>query len=348
VAAEAAGKPMTQRAATFPFSHVLCGTMPTRRGVLRMLVVAACLSFPQPFAAVAQTNAPAPLPPAAQEALNKGIIAAKVPDYPLAIRFFEDARKLAPTAPVIFMSLGIAESKMPGRELRAIAWFGAYLAASPDAPNAAAVKEQIAVLEVKSQSDLSRLIKVVQDAAGQIREEPPPTSMARDKSYILNQVSMLWLAVGDTARAQKAAELIQTANWKDSAFENIANKQIKAGEVADASRTAGRIQSKDQRNKVQKAILDGAAKTQPTSKAVVNVSDWLDKLGSERSAPSHWTSGFGSLNTELFLDLNGYLKLLPPPSAGLHAHFWALQETAGKIIDAQKAIDEMLKAQIGT
>jgi hypothetical protein len=45
-----------------------------------------------------QANAPAPasLPPAAQEALDKGVIAAKVPDYPLAIRYFEDARKLAP------------------------------------------------------------------------------------------------------------------------------------------------------------------------------------------------------------------------------------------------------------
>jgi hypothetical protein len=288
------------------------------------------------------------LPPAAQEALNKGIIAAKVPDYPLAIRYFEEARKLAPTAPIVFMNLGIAESKMPGRELRAIAWFGAYLAAAPDAPNAAAVKEQIAVLEVRNQSNVSRLIKVAQDAAGQIREEPPPTSMARDKSYILNQVSMLWLSAGDIVRAQKAAEVIQTANWKDSALENIANAQARAGNVADASRTAGRIQSKDQRNKAQKAIADAAAKTEPESKAVVKASDWLDKLGSERSAPSHWTSGFGSLNTELFLDLNGYLKSLPPPSAGLHAHFWALQETAGKIIDAQKAIDEMLKAQIGT
>ena len=299
-----------------------------------------------PFAALAQTNAPAPLPSAAQDALNKGILAAKVPDYPLAIRFFEEARKLAPQAPVVFMNLGIAESKMPGRELRAIAWFGAYLAATPDAPNAAAVKEQIAVLEVKSQSNLSRLINVVQDAAGQIREEPPPTSMARDKSYILNQVSMLWLAVGDTARAQKAAELIQTANWKDSAFENIASKQIKAGEVADASRTAGRIQSKDQRNKVQKAIDDAAATTQPESQPVVEVRDWLEKLTTLTARPSHWNAGL-SLNTELFLDLDGYLKSLPPPSAGLHAHFWALDETAGKIIAAQNFIRKMLKAQIG-
>ena len=112
------------------------------RRPLRLLICMVCFSLSLPFAALAQTTAPTALPPAAQEALNKGIIAAKVPDYPLAIRYFEEARKLAPAAPVIFMNLGIAESKMPGRELRAIAWFGAYLAAVPDAPNAAAVKDR--------------------------------------------------------------------------------------------------------------------------------------------------------------------------------------------------------------
>lgn len=91
----------------------------------------------------AAPSAPAPLPPAAQEAVNKGIIAAKVPDYLLAIRHFEEARKLAPDAPVVYLNMGLAESRIPGRELRAMAWFGAYLAAYPDAPNAAAVKEQI-------------------------------------------------------------------------------------------------------------------------------------------------------------------------------------------------------------
>src|SRR6266853_1229246 len=138
------------------------------KNALYLPMVAICFSLSQPFAARAETVASAPLPPAAQEALNKGIIAAKVPDYPLAIRFFEEARKLAPQAPVIFMNLGIAESRMPGRELRAIAWFGAYLAASPDAPNAAAVKEQIAVLDVRNQSNVSRLIKAVQDIANKI------------------------------------------------------------------------------------------------------------------------------------------------------------------------------------
>jgi hypothetical protein len=83
-----------------------------------------------PFAGWAQGTVPAPLPPAAQVAFDKGITAAKEGGYVLAIRYLQEARKLAPQAPQIFRSLGAVEAKIPGRELRAIAWYSAYLAAS--------------------------------------------------------------------------------------------------------------------------------------------------------------------------------------------------------------------------
>ena len=165
---------------------------------------------------------PAPLPPAAQEALNKGIIAAKVPDYLLAIRYFEEARKLAPQAPVIFMNLGVAESKIPGRELRAIAWFGAYLAASP-APNAAAVKEQIAVLEVRNQSNVSRLIKTMQDSAHQM------SPGYRDGG--LRDAAVLWANAGDFSSALKIADLSE-GSYRAPILLDIAEIQIKVGFTA--------------------------------------------------------------------------------------------------------------------
>jgi hypothetical protein len=102
---------MTHSAAAFPFNAAKHRPPSRLCRPLRLLIVAICFSLSQPFAALAQTSAPAPLPSAVQEALDKGILAAKVPDYPLAIRYFEEARKLAPAAPVIFMDLGIAESK---------------------------------------------------------------------------------------------------------------------------------------------------------------------------------------------------------------------------------------------
>jgi len=98
----------------------------------------------------AQTSDPAPLPLEAQAAMRKGILAAKEQEWLIAIQSFEDARRTAPEAPEVLYNLGLAESKISGRELRAIAWFGAYLTAAPDAPNSAAVNEFIAALLLKS------------------------------------------------------------------------------------------------------------------------------------------------------------------------------------------------------
>ena len=204
-----------------------------------LLAIALWSGLAQPLAA--QTNVPAPLPSAAQQALDKGIIAAKVPDYPLAIRYFEDARKLAPSAPVIFMNLGIAESRMPGRELRAIAWFAAYLAATPDAPNAAAVKEQIAVLEVRNQSNLSRFLKTVQNAADSVRDD----SGARGSAQ--RELARVQIAAGDIAGARtnlvSAAKSAidrpagNEARIKTMVLTGIAKDQIRVGDPKSAQMT---------------------------------------------------------------------------------------------------------------
>jgi tetratricopeptide (TPR) repeat protein len=208
-------------------------------------------SLVQPVAAVAQTVAPAPLPPAAQEALNKGIIAAKVPDYLLAIRFFEEARKIAPEAPVIFLNLGIAESKMPGRELRAIAWFGAYLAASPDAPNAAAVREQIAVLDVKSQSNVSRLIKTAQDAASQLSGDKK-----RDGLW---SVGELWARAGDITAALNTAGLVGSGDRSD-AYYKVSAVQAERGDIMGAQKTVDLIQVAWTRARAQSVIAEAQRK----------------------------------------------------------------------------------------
>ena len=340
---------MNRHAAAFPFNLHQHSPVPILRRSLRLLIMVVCASFTQPIAALAQANIPAPLPSAAQAALDKGIIAAKVPDYALAIRYFEEARKLAPAAPVVFMNLGIAESKMPGRELRAITWFGAYLAALSDAPNAAAVKEQIAVLEVKNRSNVSRLIKAVQDVASQIPEDTRMPTMGRDREHILYQVSRLWARIGDIANAQKTAKLItKSAMWRDSASEAITEAQFAAGDKAAALQTAGGIQDKDKKHAIQKAIAEASAGTSPASKTTVEVDDWLRDIGAGTlyrggASDRPWIVG---LTADMFLDLGGYLKSLPPPSKGIHAYFWALQETADKIVTEQEKIEQKLKQQM--
>lgn len=201
--------------------------MTTARRHPYLLICLICFGLAQPFAALAQRNVPASLPPAAQEAVDEGIIAAKVPDYLLAIRYFEEARKLAPEAPVIYLNLGLAESGVPGRELRAMAWFGAYLAAYPDAPNVPAVRKQIGVLQVRNTSNISRLIKTVQDAADQLP----------DNDWALRDVAALWAGTGDIAGARKTTDRIRHPLLNSQALVIVAEAQIKAGDLAGAKKT---------------------------------------------------------------------------------------------------------------
>ena len=210
---------------------------------LRRLVRVACSSCVLSVLASAQATAPAPLPPEAAEAIMKGILAAKQQDYLLATRFFQDARKIAPQAPEIYYDLGLAESKIPGRELRAIAWFGAYLAANQNSPNAAAVKDQIDVLDVKNQSNLSRLIKTVEDASSQ---------STQSKEYALSSVAALWAEEGDLAAALKSVDLISHSDGKITILVAIAEVQTNKGvdalaqqTLATARRTADQTQKSD-------------------------------------------------------------------------------------------------------
>ncbi|MBK9570307.1 MAG: hypothetical protein IPO53_10625 [Chitinophagaceae bacterium] len=71
------------------------------------------------------------------------------------------------------------------------------------------MKEQIVALDMKSLSNLSRLIKVVDDVASQIPEDDQMPTMGRDKGQILSEVSILWAGIGDIAHAQKSAKLIK-------------------------------------------------------------------------------------------------------------------------------------------
>lgn len=194
-----------------------------------------CASALWPATVPAQTGAPAsspvPLSADAQDIVNKGIIAARQQDYLQAVRYFQGARKIAPKAPEIYFDLGLAESKIPGRELRAIAWFAAYLIANPSAPNATTINNEIRELDVKSHGNMSRLIATVQKTAGQIPD-------ASDSEFALINVAGLWAEAGDVTEAKRIADPVQGAVRAVQARRYIAEGQLRAGDIAGAQRTA--------------------------------------------------------------------------------------------------------------
>jgi tetratricopeptide (TPR) repeat protein len=246
------------------------------------LIWLVCLGVLLPVASSAQTNppasAPASLSTAAQQIVNKGIFAAKQQDYLLAIRYFNDARKIAPDAPEIYFDLGLAESKIPGRELRAIAWFGAYLAANPDAPNTAAVRDQIEALDVKGQGNVSRVIKSVQDQAGQ--------KGIKASSLIL--VAGLWAEARDLAGALKVANQIQDADDKDEARAAIARIQVRAGDIAGAFKIANQIQAGFWRSSAQTAIAEAQVKARDIAGAKSTLAAALESI---QQIPSEYPNG---------------------------------------------------------
>jgi tetratricopeptide (TPR) repeat protein len=173
-------------------------------------------------------NIHAQLPPAAQEAFDKGVTAAKLPDFPLAIRYFEEARKIAPEAPVIYFNLGLAESKIPGRELRAICWFAAYLATSPGAPNKAAILDQIKLLEVKNQSHFQRISEAMERGAN--------IADKNEKDFWCD-ITRFWIETDELTEAVRAVEKTSACYAKNELVQAL----IKKGDLTQAEKVAATI-----------------------------------------------------------------------------------------------------------
>jgi len=158
--------------------------------ILTALSLFAVLLLAWPSTAIAH----APLPPAAQDALQKGTLAAEQKQWDLALNFFGQARTLAPGAAEPLFDLGLAEANMPGRSLRAICWFRAYLALAPDAPNAHAVRDQLDKLEVSADGGAYDILKVLKQLATQV---PPGSAYANEAQ---SAIGVLQGQMNDTVR----------------------------------------------------------------------------------------------------------------------------------------------------
>lgn len=137
---------------------------------MRLSIAALALMLAATSAFAAKTAAPRgpldPLPLKAQVSLDAGIDAAKAGDYPRALSLFDSASsESGGEAAILYLNRGLVESRMPGRELRAIAWLSAYLALVPDASNSAALKGAIKELQARAKGNLVVYTKALVEAA---------------------------------------------------------------------------------------------------------------------------------------------------------------------------------------
>ncbi|HEY5410235.1 MAG TPA: hypothetical protein VIJ94_05850 [Caulobacteraceae bacterium] len=97
-----------------------------------------------PASAVAQASA---ISPAATASYQQGVDAVRQQNWELALQQFLAAQTADPNSPPILFNLGLVSEKIPGHQLRAIAWLQAYLLAAPAAADADAVHGEVGKLE---------------------------------------------------------------------------------------------------------------------------------------------------------------------------------------------------------
>ncbi len=144
-----------------------------------------------------QTSA---LPPEAQKNFERGLAAVQQQEWGLAVRYFTEAEKAAPTSPAILFNLGLAHAKA-GHELAAVLWLHAYLAAAPQADNAAAVRKEITRLEVATEAKIAKIFKAALEAAEKILDQAA-------RSNTLDWIAMYQAYAGDIEGARQSKKLV--------------------------------------------------------------------------------------------------------------------------------------------
>jgi tetratricopeptide (TPR) repeat protein len=190
------------------------------------------------------TRAPAALSPDAQAALDQGLSAAKLQEWSVAIRCFNQARAAAPDAPEPLFNLGLAESQIKGRELRAICWFEAYLALVPNAANAADVRKQISDLEIRSEGNADQLIEMLKAIAG------------KAPSYTSSDIPGLLAESGDMEGAEQIVQNLQAQPDKDSALAEMAEGLRRAGKIKEALAEEAKISDVNSKDRVLAHVAD--------------------------------------------------------------------------------------------
>jgi tetratricopeptide (TPR) repeat protein len=158
------------------------------------------------------------LPPLARTALENGLAAAKQQDWATAVKFFQEAQHQAPLTPEVLFDLGLAESKISGRELRAMAWFEAYLALNPNAANRPQVERELANLKSHVDEAVEKIIQTAQSMAMEL-------SPKDGKDKLLYDVAHMRVLSGNVSGARLVAGLIADNAYQSKVYADVANAE---------------------------------------------------------------------------------------------------------------------------
>lgn len=110
------------------------------------------------------------IPAAGEEAFQRGAKAAAVGAWQNAIPWFSFAQRLAPSIPSLLFNLGHVHERA-GHDLAAMAWYRAYLAAWPGAPDSAEVSRRLERLRARIEGNVVLIAGQGQKIHDELREK---------------------------------------------------------------------------------------------------------------------------------------------------------------------------------
>ncbi len=181
-----------------------------------------------------------PRGPEVEDALKRGFAMAQRERWNLAIRYFSNAQEMAPTDPVVLFNLALANDRAPGRNVIAVAWYRAYLAAAPNAKNAEKVRNRVVDLEIESEAVIQDLLATAEAVAAQLTGQPKAVALAR--------IAGAQAFSGDLKRALQTSRQLGSPLQAAWAHARIAAAQAMSGDVTAGVRLAKSIQHRRARN----------------------------------------------------------------------------------------------------
>lgn len=183
------------------------------------------------------------------EAMERGLLAAKEKEWVLAIKYFKEAQEKAPLEPKILFNLALASDKTGDRLLFSLAYYRVYLVLAPDAENAKQVATRIRELEVKLEAEAQNFIRKAKEALKQVE--------VKDSGVCYAGIARAMIGVGDIPGALSFALTNPLDVYtKGYDFGLIAAAQAQAGNFEDAKDTARKLASAATDDLARSSALD--------------------------------------------------------------------------------------------
>ena len=179
--------------------------------------------------------------------IETGMAAIKDGQWDQAIKSLTEAQAEAPESYKILYNLGIANAEAGERDVIAIAWFNAYLAAVPDAPEREQIVEQLENLKIKVNASIGKMLKMADIETAKITDE-------QRKLETYRAIALAAIYVGEMSEAKRYAELITDENYRSSIYLEISRTQARDGDITAARETVDMIVIDDQKSEAYSEI----------------------------------------------------------------------------------------------